>query len=133
MSTMSPMDNDKAPGIHPAYLGLAFVLAGGLSGLVTLLLGRRLRQNRRRMRRYLEDEIVRQESITLADVSPGATAADLTPEMLAAIMVAVGMHQRIRRKQAAPAMRTHQPGTLPNRWIGSGRVGQNQTWHPKRR
>ena len=127
------VNNQKTAGIPPAYVGLALLLAAGLSGLVNLLLGRQLRQNRRRMRRYLEDEIVRRDSITLADVSPGAPGGELTPEMLAAVMVAVGMHQRIRRKQAAPAMRTHQPGTLPSRWIGAGRVGQNQTWHPTHR
>ncbi len=56
--------------------------------------------------------------------------AELSPELLAAVMVAVRMHRRVRRKQAAPAMRTHQPGTLPSRWVGVGRASQNQSWHP---
>ncbi len=59
--------------------------------------------------------------------------AELSPEMLAAVMGAVRMHRRVLRKQAAPAMRTHQPGTLPSRWVGVGRVSQNQSWHPRRR
>ena len=123
----------KTPGIHPAFLGLAFLLAGGVSGLVTFFLERNRRQSQRRMRQYLEDEIVEQNSITLSDVTPFGQARELTPEMLAAVMVAVRMHRRIRRQQAAPAMRTHQPGTLPSRWIVTGRVAQTQTWHPRRR
>ncbi|HEY3342908.1 MAG TPA: hypothetical protein VGK81_12855, partial [Anaerolineae bacterium] len=58
-------------------------------------------------------------------------AGELAPEMLAAVMVATRMHRRVRRKQAAPAMRTHQPGTLPSRWVGAGRTSQNQNWHPR--
>ena len=123
----------KTPGIHPAFLGLAFLLAGGVSGLVTFFLERNRRQSQRRMRQYLEDEIVEQDSITLSDVTPSGQARELTPERLAAVMVAVRMHRRIRRQQAAPAMRTHQPGTLPSRWIVTGRVAQTQTWHPRRR
>lgn len=47
---------------------------------------------------------------------------------LAAIAIAVQLHQTVRRKQAAPAMRTHQPGTLPSRWLAIGRTRQNRTW-----
>jgi hypothetical protein len=130
---MNTNEKGKTPGIHPAFLGLAFLLAGGVSGLVTFFLERNRRQSQRRMRQYLEDEIVEQDSITLSDVNPSGRAKELKPEMLAAVMVAVRMHRRIRRKQAAPAMRTHQPGTLPSRWIGSGRVAQTQNWHPRRR
>jgi Na+-transporting methylmalonyl-CoA/oxaloacetate decarboxylase gamma subunit len=71
-----------------------------------------------------------EDSLVVADDPP---AGELSPEMLAAVMVAVRMHRRVRRKQAAPAMRTHQPGTLPSRWVGAGRVSQNQSWHPHRR
>jgi len=50
--------------------------------------------------------------------------------LLAAIMIAVRAHIRVRRKQAAPAMRSHQPGTLPSRWVASGRTRQNRSWAP---
>ena len=133
MMTLSSSGEDKSKGIHPGFLGLALVLAGGVLGLVTYFVDRNRRQSARRMRQYLEDEIDAQDSITLSDVNPSGQAKELTPEMLAAVMVAVRMHRRIRRKQAAPAMRTHQPDTLPSRWIGSGRVAQTQTWHPRRR
>lgn len=51
-----------------------------------------------------------------------------SPDELAAITIAVQLHQIVRRKQAAPAMRTHQPGTLPSRWLVIGRARQSQTW-----
>lgn len=51
-----------------------------------------------------------------------------SPDELAAIAIAVQLHQIVRRKQAAPAMRTHQPGTLPSRWLAIGRARQSQTW-----
>jgi len=55
------------------------------------------------------------------------------PELAAAITVAVITHQAVRRKQAAPAMRTHWPGTLPSRWVGVGRSRQARSWTPDRR
>ena len=59
-------------------------------------------------------------------------AAEAGPDraLLAAIMIAVRAHIRVRRKQAAPAMRSHQPGTLPSRWVASGRTRQNRSWAP---
>lgn len=50
------------------------------------------------------------------------------PEELAAIAVATRLHQIVRRRQAAPAMRAHQPGALPSRWLIIGRARQSQTW-----
>lgn len=64
---------------------------------------------------------------------PAASPAAKTgpdPAVLAAIMIAVRAHIRVRRKQAAPAMRSHQPGTLPSRWVASGRTRQNRSWAP---
>ena len=51
-----------------------------------------------------------------------------SPDEMAAIAIAVQLHQVVRRKQAAPAMRTHQPGALPSRWLAIGRARQNRTW-----
>jgi sodium pump decarboxylase gamma subunit len=61
--------------------------------------------------------------------SPAAEAGP-DPAVLAAIIIAVRAHIRVRRKQAAPAMRSHQPGTLPSRWVASGRTRQNRSWAP---
>lgn len=51
-----------------------------------------------------------------------------SPDELAAIAIAVQLHQVVRRRQAAPAMRAHQPGALPSRWLVIGRARQNRTW-----
>jgi len=54
----------------------------------------------------------------------------LDPELLAAVLIACRAHRMSRRKQAAPEMRTHQPGTLPSRWVATGRTRQNRSWSP---
>ncbi len=69
---------------------------------------------------------------------PAATAHSTFPEgldadTLAAITIAVRAHRIVRRKQAAPAMRKHQPGTLPSRWVAVGRTRQTVSWRPIRR
>lgn len=68
--------------------------------------------------------------------APGAAsvrAADggvLDPELLAAVVIACRAHRMARRKQAAPEMRTHKPGSLPSRWVATGRTRQNRSWAP---
>ena len=68
-----------------------------------------------------------------AEVRPawrdGATTA-IDDELLAAVVIACRAHRMARRKQAAPEMRTHEPGSLPSRWIGTGRTRQNRSWAP---
>jgi Na+-transporting methylmalonyl-CoA/oxaloacetate decarboxylase gamma subunit len=59
--------------------------------------------------------------------------AGLDAEALTAIAIAVTMHQAVRRKEAAPAMRKHWPGTRPSRWVNVGRHLQNTSWQPDRR
>ncbi|MFZ1410822.1 MAG: OadG family protein [Micropruina sp.] len=62
---------------------------------------------------------------------PEPTAPDeLTPELIAAISIAVITHARVRRGQAAPAMRQVQPGSqlFASRWVSVGRSYQNQPW-----
>ena len=81
--------------------------------------------------------------VRLDQASPPAAAADasaaaqrapaLGPEALAAVAVACRAHRMTRRKQAAPEMRTHEPGSLPSRWVGSGRTRQNRSWAPRGR
>ena len=72
----------------------------------------------------------RTEGAAAAGVAAATAAALPDPALLAAIMIAVRAHIRVRRKQAAPAMRSHQPGTLPSRWVASGRTRQNRSWAP---
>ena len=65
--------------------------------------------------------------------APPEKAASLDPDKLAAITIAVLMHRQVRRKQAAPLMRSHLPGALPSRWVMAGRTRQNQNWQPNRK
>ena len=114
-----------------AGMGLVFLVLALLWVLMALL----MRADRRGAgQRHAPIETPAQPAVpdegeTLVIAS--ASAGELSPEMLSAVMVAVRMHRRVRRKQAAPAMRTHQPGALPSRWVGAGRASQNQSWHPR--
>ncbi len=71
--------------------------------------------------------------------APGAqelSVSDVTgfdADEMAAIIVAVTAHRAIRRKEAAPVMREHMPGTIPSLWVTGGRSLQNTSWHPGRR
>jgi len=68
------------------------------------------------------------------EAAPAVTATTtIAPEKLSAMVIAVLLHRSLRRKQAAPAMRTHWPGTLPSRWVVAGRTRQTQSWHPHER
>jgi sodium pump decarboxylase gamma subunit len=62
-----------------------------------------------------------------AEAAP-ASSSGLEPEEVAAIAAAVRLHQMVRRLQAAPAMRAHQPGSLPSRWLMAGRTRQTRSW-----
>jgi sodium pump decarboxylase gamma subunit len=104
-------------------MGLVFLLLALLWGLMTMLL--RL------------DQAPAPAEAEQVPPTAGEAIAQLEyksdPDKLAAITIAVLTHRMVRRKQAAPAMRSHQPGTLPSRWVGAGRTRQNQSWHPQRR
>ncbi|MGO4956615.1 OadG family transporter subunit [Luteococcus sp. Sow4_B9] len=54
----------------------------------------------------------------------------LTVDQATAVALAVITHAEVRRQQAAPAMRTHAPGSQihTSRWVGVGRAAQNQSW-----
>lgn len=72
--------------------------------------------------------------------SPASSAADvpevrvladgLTDEQIAAITVAVLTHRRVRRREAAPEMRTFTPGShlYASRWMAVGQALQSQPW-----
>ncbi len=68
--------------------------------------------------------------------APAATAPPVVPApLLTAVGMAVLVHRAVRRKQAAPFMRSHWPGSLlyASRWVAAGRHLQNRAWHPKPR
>lgn len=54
----------------------------------------------------------------------------LSPELIAAITIAVITHAKVRRGQAAPVMRRVEPGSqlFASRWVSVGRAYQNQPW-----
>ena len=96
-------------------MGLVFLLLTVMALLITLLL---------RMDRT---------ATVIPEQSAPEHPSGLDTEALAAISIAVTMHQAVRRKEAAPAMREYQPGTLPSRWVNVGRTLQNTRWQPGRR
>jgi sodium pump decarboxylase gamma subunit len=100
-------------------MGIVFLLLGILALLLTVLVKYDGPGPRERKERAAAAAAAAAEAAALPD-----------PALLAAIMIAVRAHIRVRRKQAAPAMRSHQPGTLPSRWVASGRTRQNRSWAP---
>ena len=98
-------------------MGLVFALLAVLWGLMVLL----LKLDRAPAPPAAEEQ------------APVERKPAIEPDLLAAITAAVLEHQAVRRQQAAPAMRTHQPGELPSRWVGSGRTRQTRPWTPSRR
>ena len=105
-------------------MGLVFLLLAVLWGLIALMT-------------RLDKPPASGETAAAGDAGAGAVVAsraggavDLPPDVVAAIVIACRAHRMSRRKQAAPEMRTHQPGSLPSRWVGSGRTRQNRSWAP---
>jgi len=109
-----------------AALGIGMQLTVFGMGLVFLLLA---------VMAFLISVLVRMDTATPSRMEAPAPRypAGLDAETLSAVTVAVVTHLAVRRKEAAPAMREHQPGTLPSRWVVVGRTLQNSNWQPGRR
>jgi hypothetical protein len=73
----------------------------------------------------------RRSSATPPRVS--STPETIDAATMAAVMVAVRLHLRALRRQAAPAARVHVPGALPSRWVATGRTRQNRSFTPRGR
>jgi Na+-transporting methylmalonyl-CoA/oxaloacetate decarboxylase gamma subunit len=111
-------------------MGLVFLLLAVLWGLIALLI-RLDRPAAGSAEPSIEADIAALSGAGAnADVVMSSDAAALDPEVLAAVVIACRAHRMSRRRQAAPEMRTHQPGTLPSRWVGTGRTRQNRSWAP---
>ena len=70
------------------------------------------------------------------DAKPSpATVQGMDAELVAAIMTAALVHRALRRREAAPVMRSYLPGSQlhTSRWVGAGRARQNQSWQRKGR
>ncbi len=109
-------------------MGLVFLLLALLWGLLTVM----LRLDRPPAPAPEPEPAPGGAAPRRADTGASPT---LAPDLLAAISVAVATHQAVLRKQAAPAMRSHWPGSIlfASRWVGAGRHQQTQNWHPHKR
>lgn len=65
-----------------------------------------------------------------AQVPLTPTVHGMDADLVVAITVAVLRHKAVRRRQAAPVMRSYWPGSLlyASRWLASGRARQNRSW-----
>jgi Na+-transporting methylmalonyl-CoA/oxaloacetate decarboxylase gamma subunit len=100
-------------------MGLVFLLLAALWALIALL----LRLDRAR-------PVLAAAPATAAAEAPRKDAG-FPPELLAVIYTATRLHRRALRQRAAPEVRVHAPGSLPSRWIGSGRSRTNRSWAPR--
>jgi glutaconyl-CoA/methylmalonyl-CoA decarboxylase subunit delta len=68
-------------------------------------------------------------------IRPLDRRAEIAPELVAAIAVAISRHVELRRREAAPVMRSYWPGTLlfASRWVAAGRMRQGQSWRRRGR
>jgi sodium pump decarboxylase gamma subunit len=92
---------------------------------------------------YLEDRGAVAADAAASPPAEPATATDavtaagegMDPELAAAITAAVVAHRAVRRREAAPSMRTFWPGSLihASRWVGSGRVRQTRSFQRRGR
>jgi sodium pump decarboxylase gamma subunit len=96
-------------------MGLVFLVLGGLWAIIAVLV---------RFDREPEPAQPAESAEAAPAAVQAAAEATLDPRLLAAIMIAVRAHIRVRRKQAAPSMRLHAPGSLPSRWTSIGRGRQ---------
>lgn len=110
-------------------MGTVFLLLALLSG-VLMILGRLDKQPEpaRVEKEELIESDVEEEEIALPALTMQTDGLDA--DMIAAITIAVLTHWEVRRKQAAPAMRSYWPGSqlFASRWVAAGRVHQNQSW-----
>lgn len=113
-----------------AGMGTVFLLLALLSG-VLMLMGRMdaqpaaARAEEEPLEEYIEED---EEEVALPALSMQTDGLDA--DTIAAITIAVLTHWEVRRKQAAPAMRSYWPGSqlFASRWVAAGRVHQNQSW-----
>lgn len=115
--------SDLEFGLSVTVAGLAIVF--GLLTVLWLLLSLALRLDRGPSATAAAPE-------SRADPTAGSS---LDPRLVAAISVAVLRHAEELRRQAAPAMRSHSPGSLlfASHWVGAGRMRQGQPWRRRGR
>jgi glutaconyl-CoA/methylmalonyl-CoA decarboxylase subunit delta len=125
--------NDLMWGLQMTVIGmgLVFGLLALLWGLLTLV------------QRLDRDSRAAAAATSAAEPTPGvATRPDaleppaharaavdgMDAALVAAIMAATLAHRALRRREAAPVMRSYLPGSQASRWLGAGRARQMQSW-----
>ena len=110
-------------------MGLVFALLALLWGLLTLVL------KFDRPGEATSGPAVEPKGEPVGRAAAGADVAapavdGMDADLVAAITVAVLTHKAVRRREAAPAMRSYWPGSLlyASRWVASGRARQNRSW-----
>jgi Na+-transporting methylmalonyl-CoA/oxaloacetate decarboxylase gamma subunit len=70
-----------------------------------------------------------------AAVTEPAAAPAMEAALVAAIVSATLAHRAHLRREAAPTMRSHWPGSqlYASRWVAAGRTRQNQSWQRRGR
>jgi hypothetical protein len=113
-------------------MGLVFGLLALLWGLLTLV----LRLDKRPA--DMVHEPLPETLVAGADGAPApgpAVVQGMDAELVAAILIATLTHRAVRRREAAPAMRSHWPGSLlhASRGVAAGRSKQNHSWQRRGR
>jgi len=106
-------------------MGLVFALLASLWGLLVLV----LRFDR-------APAVAPQVALARETAKEDASAGDadtIDSDLLAAIVVATLTHKAVRRREAAPVMRSYWPGSqlFASRWVAIGRSRQNRSWQRK--
>ncbi len=106
-------------------MGLVFALLALLWGLLRLVLWLD-----RPAAETAAAETTLPEPAAAAAAAVGAVDAGMDAQLVAAILVATLTHRAVRRREAAPVMRSYWPGSLlyASRWVGAGRYRQHQAW-----
>ncbi len=115
-------------------MGLVFALLALLWGLLHLVL--RLERAPVEPISGEASTVAAERIAAIADDAIGAqvpvtpTVQGMDADLVAAIAVATLTHRGVRRREAAPVMRSYWPGSLlyASRWVTSGRTRQNRTW-----
>ena len=117
-------------------MGLVFALLGLLWGMLTLvlMLDKEPEQPVSSLDATAEAERIAAVAAQAvgAQVPEPATVNGMAADLVAAIMVATMKHRLTLRREAAPLMRSIQPGRLhTSRWVAAGRARQTTTWQPR--
>ena len=108
-------------------MGLVFALLAVLWGLLVLV-------QRLDKQPALPAQAVPETTLEAAPSGP-AQVQGMDAELVAAILMATLAHRTLRRREAAPAMRSYWPGSqlYASRWVGAGRARQNHSWQRRGR